>query len=578
MKINKLILFFCLLIAFSLTVEAQKEVLFTSQNSEILQLARSNGLQKKIKSRAELERKIEQFVQACRRVGYLSFSVDSVIVDSSHYRLLIWEGTKITDARIEVLQTEQLLLQEARLSSRMKQNQIPLSDFPEVSEKLLTYLEEHGYPFAVVSLDSVMMEENRFSASFKVEKNRYITFDSIVLKGDAKLKKGFLYPYFGIRKDRPYNERIISRVPQKSREIQFATELLPAGVEFVEDRAYLYLFLNKKKMNRFDGYIGLVPVDERTGKIALAGELQLNLKNLFGVGESFDLLWRSPGRHSQYLKVHADFPFLFRTPIGISGDFMLDKTDTAYLSMNYLLGVQYTFANASFVKGFFDYTTSSLLSVASAASETALLLADYSRALYGVELYYRRLDYLYNPTKGIVLHFNLGAGTRKIMANNKLPESLYEGMLLQTVHYRVLGQLQGYMPLHKRWVFKLGARGGTLIAPSMVENELFKIGGMNSLRGFNEDEITASTYVIGTAELRFLFAPKAYFNLFFDGAWYEKNLSATYLSDFPFGFGLGVAFDTKAGLFYLSYALGKQLDNPISFKTGKIHFGLALNF
>ena len=37
-------------------------------------------------------------------------------------------------------------------------------------------------------------------------------------------------------------------------------------------------------MNRFDGYIGLVPVDERTGKIALAGELQLNLKNLFGVG------------------------------------------------------------------------------------------------------------------------------------------------------------------------------------------------------------------------------------------------------------------------------------------------------
>ena len=122
MKINKLILFLCLLIAFSLTVEAQKEVLFTSQNSEILQLARSNGLQKKIKSREELERKIEQFVQACRRVGYLSFSVDSVIVDSAHYRLLIWEGTKITDARIEVLQPEQLLLQEARLSSRMKQN------------------------------------------------------------------------------------------------------------------------------------------------------------------------------------------------------------------------------------------------------------------------------------------------------------------------------------------------------------------------------------------------------------------------------------------------------------------------
>jgi hypothetical protein len=50
------------------------------------------------------------------------------------------------------------------------------------------------------------------------------------------------------------------------------------------------------------------------------------------------------------------------------------------------------------------------------------------------------------------------------------------------------------------------------------------------------------------------------------------------MHDFPFGFGAGIAFTTKAGLFYLSYALGKQLDNPISFKTGKIHFGLAVQF
>ena len=246
--------------------------------------------------------------------------------------------------------------------------------------------------------------------------------------------------------------------------------------------------------------------------------------------------------------------------------------------MNYLLGVQYTFANASFVKGFFDYTNIKFIVGSIGNLRNGFIAGHYSRALYGVEVYYRRLDYLYNPTKGIVVHLNLGAGTRKVMINNKLPETLYTGMELQTVHYRVLGQLQGYIPLHKRWVFKLGARGGTLIGASMVENELFKIGGMNILRGFNEDEITASTYMIGTAELRFLFAPKAYFNLFFDGAWYEKNLSVKHLSDFPFGFGLGVAFDTKAGLFYLSYALGKQLENPISFKTGKIHFGLALNF
>jgi hypothetical protein len=70
----------------------------------------------------------------------------------------------------------------------------------------------------------------------------------------------------------------------------------------------------------------------------------------------------------------------------------------------------------------------------------------------------------------------------------------------------------------------------------------------------------------------------AYINAFFNGAWYEQKIKDNYTHDFPFGFGLGITFTTKAGLFYLSYALGKQLDNPISFKTGKIHFGLAVQF
>jgi hypothetical protein len=48
--------------------------------------------------------------------------------------------------------------------------------------------------------------------------------------------------------------------------------------------------------------------------------------------------------------------------------------------------------------------------------------------------------------------------------------------------------------------------------------------------------------------------------------------------DFPFGFGAGAAFETKIGIFGLSYAMGRQLDNAISFKSGKIHFGYVNYF
>ncbi|MCX6181458.1 MAG: hypothetical protein NT150_05995 [Bacteroidetes bacterium] len=48
--------------------------------------------------------------------------------------------------------------------------------------------------------------------------------------------------------------------------------------------------------------------------------------------------------------------------------------------------------------------------------------------------------------------------------------------------------------------------------------------------------------------------------------------------DHPYGFGAGFSFETKAGIFSLNYAIGKQLGNPIDFGAAKIHFGFLNQF
>jgi hypothetical protein len=50
------------------------------------------------------------------------------------------------------------------------------------------------------------------------------------------------------------------------------------------------------------------------------------------------------------------------------------------------------------------------------------------------------------------------------------------------------------------------------------------------------------------------------------------------LTDTPLGFGVGTSFETKAGIFALTYALGQQFDNPIELRAGKIHFGFTSLF
>jgi len=106
---------------------------------------------------------------------------------------------------------------------------------------------------------------------------------------------------------------------------------------------------------------------------------------------------------------------------------------------------------------------------------------------------------------------------------------------------------------------------------------LFRYGGLNNQRGFNEDEFFASVHTSSTIEYRFLLDKNSHLLAFFDYSWYEKATS-NYITDDPFGFGVGFSFSTNLGLFSINYALGQQLTNPIRFSEGKVHFGYITYF
>ncbi|WP_315820083.1 hypothetical protein [Paraflavitalea speifideaquila] len=44
------------------------------------------------------------------------------------------------------------------------------------------------------------------------------------------------------------------------------------------------------------------------------------------------------------------------------------------------------------------------------------------------------------------------------------------------------------------------------------------------------------------------------------------------------GLGLGMAFETKAGIFNISYAAGKRDDAKFNLRQAKIHFGYVNYF
>jgi hemolysin activation/secretion protein len=143
--------------------------------------------------------------------------------------------------------------------------------------------------------------------------------------------------------------------------------------------------------------------------------------------------------------------------------------------------------------------------------------------------------------------------------------------------YRGEIQLNWFISLSKRHVFRLANQSEFYIAPTFYQNEVFRFGGQVSQRGFNEEELRATTRTIFTAEYRFLVDRNSFAFLFFDQSWYE-NRTTNYYNDHPYGFGTGFSFGTKVGTFSISYALGKQFGNPILIRDGKVHFGYIAYF
>lgn len=193
---------------------------------------------------------------------------------------------------------------------------------------------------------------------------------------------------------------------------------------------------------------------------------------------------------------------------------------------------------------------------------------------FGLGYEHESLDDPINPLRGSQFKADISFGDKKVTGNNS------EGMLeSQTVeHWQGQATLSRYFKAGNRSVLKISATGGHQSSDIILDKERYRIGGAFSLRGADEQSIAASTFVIGTIEYRLLTSDRSYFGVFYDQAYTESVSENSRYSDRPYGIGLGTSFETEAGLFNLSYALGSRFNEPLSLTRGKIHFGYAAVF
>ncbi len=552
----------------SITTYAQKGYTLTFDNDDYKVLKKNPKIE--FRDSTSVLQYLKEFKNSAVAKGFLLASIDSVIYDNKNVFAYFYLGEKFNAARLKLNEDDLDFLKRHIHVSEKYYTQLDFtpSEIANTLKKTLAAYENNGFPFVKINFKNPVIENSSLEAELEIYKGKEYRWTAINLRGDSSISEAFVSGVLRIKKDDLYSQDELNQISQRIAQINFLSEIKPYEILFTPDGCELFLYLKTNPLSSINGILGLQQ-NALTNKLSITGDVALRLLNALHKGENIAFNFKSIRDETQSLDAKINVPYLFRTPFGVDGSFKLYKRDSSFLELKSTFGVQYFLKGSSYLKVFYAHNSSNILS-GGANNPSFQNLNSTNSNSYGISIYTQRLDYLPNPSKGLISNFSISAGTRTSRSADSSEN-------IKATIYRSEIDINLFIPITKRNILRLANHSETYFAPTIYQNELTRFGGLNTQRGFNEEELFASTLSTFTIEYRFLLDKNSRVFAFFDQSIYE-NVAFNYFKDTPFGFGTGFSFGTNIGIFTLSYALGSQKGNPILIKNGKIHFGYVAYF
>jgi outer membrane protein assembly factor BamA len=580
------------------SAQGNYDLFIRSTDKDSAFLAKNLGIPASFSSRIACIEYINKLPNYFKSRGYVTASVDSIRYDSSFAMLVIFVGDIYQWGGIDATQVDAGVLQSIGWREKLFNNK-PM-DFAEVGQwqnRILNYMENNGYPFARVYLDSLQIEDQKVKAKLKLDKGPLYKIDSIRIYGNAKIANDYLQRYLDIKSGSIFSKEKLLRISKRMKELTYVEEEHPSKLLWLGSGSILEMYLKQKKSSQFNVLVGFLPNNDQLSskKVLITGEANINLKNAFGGGETIGLNWQQLQVKSPRLNLLYQQPYLFHSPFGLDFAFDMFRKDSTFLNINFQLGAQYILnvqqSGRLFIQRF--------QTIVNGVNKNYILQnhrlpdeADMSSVNLGLDYEFNNTNYKLNPTKGNELHIITSAGTKKLKKNSEILElkdpgdpgfdfdRLYDSVKSKSYQFRVKFYGAKYFPIGKqgRSTVKAAMNGGFFQSGNIFRNELFQIGGYKLLRGFDEESQYLSQYAIATLEYRLPVSQNSFFYLLADGGWGRNNSQNIDVSYGYFGTGVGLAFETKSGIFNLAWAVGKRNDTEFNLRKSKIHFAFINYF
>lgn len=407
-----------------------------------------------------------------------------------------------------------------------------------------------GFNFHKLSLKNFKFEEDNFKADLYCQKDKQRLLNHVVWQGMDKFPRN--HQKFIEKKytKKPFSESLISQIENEIKTFSFCQLNKSPEVLFSQDSTKIYLTIEKKKNNQFDGYAGF-STDENNG-FRINGHLDLSLNNLLGNGEQINIFWRNNGEDQTQFQAKLALPYLFGSRFTTQFELQLLQQDSTFQNTQTKFHLGYHLKKSQRIFIGLENLSSNYIS-----NNQSSFLKDFNSNF--VLFTYTNFPVIFNAfdrNENILLFSEFGYGNRK--------EQSFE-----LTQYRLKAFVEKNIKINEKQNFWIRNENFYLLSDNYLANELFRFGGHQSFRGYLENSLQANQYHSLLSEYQYFFNPSFYLHSITDYGFYNDkttNFSSQLLSA-----GLGFGFASKNGILKFNYVSPLVGQDGFKFSNSIVH-------
>ena len=491
------------------------------------------------------------------KLGYLESEIqNNQKTNDSTFVFQIALGKRTNEIHIYI--GNNLQLQFLRLFDGKKDTLImPYREVEPFLNQTLSKIETKGFALAKLKLIQIKKRNDFLEATLSIKLNDQRRLDDLVISGYPKFPEGHKYNIKRLYKKKIFNQDNLKKLYTDFEKFRFIKQVKYPEILFANDSTKVYVYLEKTNASSFDGFIGFSNNDKQ--QLIFNGYVDLTLNNIVNTGETFTLYWKSDGNKQKTFNAAIALPYIFKTPFGLKAQLNIFKQDSTFQNTKTGIDLGYFFNyNSRLYLGYQATESSDIQNV------NTTTISDFKNSFVTANfefLDFKSDDYLFPENSKINMKVGVGSRNSKRNTNKQVFFSI---------------DLKHNIYLNDKNSFNIKSENYYLQSNQYIINELYRFGGINSIRGFNENSLQANFFSSVLTEYRYRLSPNVYVHSIIDYGYYQDKTSDSKGNLVGLGFGFGLL--TKTGLFNIIYANGSTKEQNVKLSNSIVHISFKTNF